>query len=395
MDFENQAIEAILDFCKNTCQDGGITFAKNWKAGRENRKVIGYFPIYVPSELIYAAGALPFNIMVKGYDFSGNKDIEIFYGPRNCSAIKKLTELASNGELSFLDGIFIHNLCSSARSLAYFLKQTLAGKLRVEIIPTPEAIFSKSAINSLVNTYNKVIASLRQITGNKVQEQEIVRSISLYNNIRDLIWKLTKINRKKPQVLSASSLYYIIQSGFYLEPNVYINLLNNILKKLPDSKVSTESKYKIVLETTFCEQIPFELLDEIDKANFYVIDHNTIMGKKWIATNIQTHRRILDSLAKNYLYKIIYFVTLRAKYGPMFKAIIQKLRMLDVKAIIFVTTPACEPASANYEITEKILEEVDIPHLLVKLDKGKLNPQDIKSELTKLSELVQQKSEKK
>ncbi|MGK2944723.1 MAG: benzoyl-CoA reductase subunit C, partial [Desulfuromonadales bacterium] len=56
-------VEKIVDFCQGIFED--ITFAKarQWKDAQPGRKVIGYMPVYVPREIIHAAGMLPLGIL--------------------------------------------------------------------------------------------------------------------------------------------------------------------------------------------------------------------------------------------------------------------------------------------------------------------------------------------
>jgi len=47
-------------------EDLSFTSAREWKAAKPGRKVIGYMPIYVPRELIHAADMLPLGIVGGG-----------------------------------------------------------------------------------------------------------------------------------------------------------------------------------------------------------------------------------------------------------------------------------------------------------------------------------------
>ncbi len=49
----------IVRSCQALYDDLDFTAARDWKAAAPGRKVIGYLPVYVPRELIHAAGMLP------------------------------------------------------------------------------------------------------------------------------------------------------------------------------------------------------------------------------------------------------------------------------------------------------------------------------------------------
>ena len=55
-------------------EDLSFTAAREWKAADPSRKVVGYMPIYVPRELIHAAGMMPLGIV------GGGDQLEVIHG---------------------------------------------------------------------------------------------------------------------------------------------------------------------------------------------------------------------------------------------------------------------------------------------------------------------------
>ncbi|MGC2776142.1 MAG: 2-hydroxyacyl-CoA dehydratase family protein, partial [Bradyrhizobium sp.] len=54
--------------------DLNFNTAREWKAAQAGRKVVGYLPIYVPREIIHAAGMLPLGIV------GGGDQLEVIHG---------------------------------------------------------------------------------------------------------------------------------------------------------------------------------------------------------------------------------------------------------------------------------------------------------------------------
>ena len=65
---------AIVERCQALFDDLDFNAVKQWKAEVPGRKAIGYMPIYVPRELIHAAGMLPVGIM------GGGDQLEVIQG---------------------------------------------------------------------------------------------------------------------------------------------------------------------------------------------------------------------------------------------------------------------------------------------------------------------------
>ena len=76
---------------------------KDWKAAAPGRKAIGYMPIYVPRELVHAAGMLPVGIL------GGGDQLEViqgdaYYQSYICRIPRSTIELGLTGRLDCLDG---------------------------------------------------------------------------------------------------------------------------------------------------------------------------------------------------------------------------------------------------------------------------------------------------
>ena len=70
----NPTTKEIVARCQKLYEDLHFTAARDWKAAEKGRKVIGYLPVYIPRELIHAAGMLPLGIM------GGGDNLEVIHG---------------------------------------------------------------------------------------------------------------------------------------------------------------------------------------------------------------------------------------------------------------------------------------------------------------------------
>ena len=67
-------VQEIVDRCQALFDDLDFNAVKDWKAANPGAKAIGYLPIYVPREIIHAAGMLPVGI------FGGGDQLEVIHG---------------------------------------------------------------------------------------------------------------------------------------------------------------------------------------------------------------------------------------------------------------------------------------------------------------------------
>ena len=68
------SIADIVERCQGLFEDLNFTAARRWKEAEPGRKVIGYMPVYVPREIIHAAGMLPLGVL------GGGDQLEVIHG---------------------------------------------------------------------------------------------------------------------------------------------------------------------------------------------------------------------------------------------------------------------------------------------------------------------------
>ena len=68
------SIQDVVKRCEALFEDLDFNAVKAWKAAHPGARAIGYMPIYVPREIIHAAGMLPVGV------FGGGDQLEVIQG---------------------------------------------------------------------------------------------------------------------------------------------------------------------------------------------------------------------------------------------------------------------------------------------------------------------------
>ena len=108
--------------------DLSFTTARQWKAADPSRKVVGYMPIYVPREIIHAAGMLPLGIV------GGGDQLEVIHGDAYyqsyiCRIPRSTIELGVSGRIDFVDGMLFPSICDVIRNLSGMWKTDVSERL--------------------------------------------------------------------------------------------------------------------------------------------------------------------------------------------------------------------------------------------------------------------------
>ena len=107
----------IVERCEALFEDLHFNAVAQWKAAAPGRKAIGYMPVYVPRELIHAAGMLPVGIL------GGGDALEViqgdaYYQSYICRIPRSTVELGLTGRLDCLDGMLFPSICDVIRNLS-------------------------------------------------------------------------------------------------------------------------------------------------------------------------------------------------------------------------------------------------------------------------------------
>ena len=137
-----------------------------WKAASPDRKVVGYMPIYVPREIIHAAGMLPLGIV------GGGDQLEVIHGDAYyqsyiCRIPRSTIELGVTGRLDFVDGMLFPSICDVIRNLSGMWKMMFP-KVYVRYFDVPQNYKDEIGGNYYVNE----LAELRDALGGVARQAD-------------------------------------------------------------------------------------------------------------------------------------------------------------------------------------------------------------------------------
>lgn len=374
MDFES-----LISRCREMIEDASRQEVLRWK--EQNRgKAIGYFPVYSPLELIYANGMLPVGIMGGG----NRLDVEhadSYFGSFVCSIVKSTTELALRGNLKFLDGIFFHSICDAARNLSFVFKRNFSSQMFVEYIHFPQNPSSPSSVDYLVTELERIRRILEEVNQKPMTEENLRQSIHAYNETRSLIQSLYRIKADTPHLLSTAAAYQLIGAGNSLPPEEHSAMLRAALEEIPNRKVKPKDRVRVILEGSFCEQPPLELLEVLDEAGCYIVDDDLFLGRRWNDTEIPLDRNPVRALAESYIDRARYSSVSHDWRRPRFRRLIERVRQSRAEAVVFCIAKFCEPALLDYPLFKDTLEREGIRHIFLEFEEKMWTFEKLRNEI--------------
>lgn len=336
-----------------------------WKAEHPGAKAIGYFPVYAPSEIIHACGALPVAIHGAG-DRLDLQFADARFGSFICSIVKSTLELGLTDRLKPFDGLLFTSICDSARNLCFVAQRNLTGQY-IDFIHLPHNCPSDAAMEFLTADYDRVRREIGNLTGRVADDAALRRSIELYNTNRRLTNDLYALRSRAPQLLSSYELYLLVRAGDLLPVEDHNELLIEALDRVATSAKPRDS-IRIVVEGSFCEQPPLELIKLIEAAGCYIVEDDFTLGRRWFRHAIPLEGDPLRNLAEAYVRDSVYSSVRHDGERTRVDGLIDKVRTNRADAVLSFIAKFCEPALFDYVLFKRELERLGIPHLLLEFE---------------------------
>jgi benzoyl-CoA reductase subunit C len=348
---------------------GDLSFpeVRRWKEEHPGGKAIAHFPVYAPVELIHACGAFPVSLNGAG-DRLDIQHADARFGSFICSIVKTTLEMGMTNHLDVMDGILFSTICDSARNLCYVLKRNYPN-MYLDFMHLPHNPAPGSGVSQfLADEYTRIKTEIEAMTGKKATDDELRKSIALYNKNRSLLRDLYSLRSERPEVVRTSELYTLMRIGNFIPVETHNQWLADALEDLRGRTAKSRDSIRVVIEGSFCEQPPLDLIKIIEDAGCYVVDDDFILGRRWFTEDVPVDGNPLLALADSYVNRSVYSSVRHDYRKPRHKELVKKVRSRNARAVIMLIAKFCEPALFDYVLFKRELEAQQIPHLLLEFE---------------------------
>jgi benzoyl-CoA reductase subunit C len=340
---------------------------RRWRDRHPDGKVIGTFPVWVPTEIIHAAGALPVAL------YGGGTLIDIEHADARmqsfiCSIARSTLELGLRGYLETLDGMVFPSICDVARNLSGVWARNFPRQW-VFYIHLPENPESRHAVPYMVAELRRLVQGLEALTGRPVSSEALWRSIELYEENRRLIQTLYRIKAEEPDRLSTCETYVLVRAGAQVPVEEHNRLLTEALGDIQARTIHRRrDRVRVLLEGSFCEQPPLDFLWVLEEAGCAILDDDLLLGRRFLETTVPRGGDPLEALAVAYLRS---GRSTAVRYeGPnrRVETFLDRVRRLRVDGVIFAYAKFCDPAQFDYVVLKEHLERAGVPYLVLEFE---------------------------
>jgi len=369
----------IVAQCQEIFDDLEFTHARRWKEAVAGRRVVAYMPIYVPCEIIHAAGMLPLGIL------GGGENLEVIHGDAYyqsyiCRIPRSTLELGVTGKLSFVDGFLFPSICDVIRNLSGIWK-LLFPKVYIRYFDVPQNFADGVGGSYYVRELQELRDGLAALGGQPITSDGLRASIALYNENRRLVREVYALRARAPWLTPTSEVYLVMRAGMAMPVEEHSLLLREYLAAAEASARPVRDNCRVVLNGVFCEQPPLNLIKAIEMSGCYVVDDDFMLVNRWLLDDVPTEGDPIEALAQAFLHRS---AETSAKYQPdhrlMGTYILDAVRDSSAEGVIFAAPSFCDPALLERPMLEKRLEEAGIPHIGFKFAENSAQMQPVREQ---------------
>jgi benzoyl-CoA reductase subunit C len=347
--------------------DPAFPSVRAWKA-RTGGRAVGYFPVHPPSELIHAAGLLPVGVM------GGGTRVEIDHADSRmqsfvCSISRSTLELGLTSRLDCLDGMVFTTICDVARNLSGVWKRNFGGAMMTELLHMPQQSNHEAAIEYLRAEFARFTGRLEALSGQAVTPERLSDSIALFNLGRRRLRELYAARAKNPERVSAAEAYVLARLGCVLPKDEHIRLLDQALADIAARTAKPRDGVRVVLEGSFCEQPPLELLEIIEEAGCQVVDDDLVVGQRWYQGEVPADGPDpMANLARAYVNGSRMTSVRHQGAARRSETMVGRMREARAEGVLFVSAKFCEPALYDFVLCKDVLERTKVPFLSLEFE---------------------------
>jgi len=355
-----RALAALVERAEGLYHDVAFAATRVWKEANPGRKAVGCLPVYFPSELIHAVGALPVNVM------GGGDDVEIirgdaYYQSYICHIPRSTIEMSLNGSLDCMDGMVFPSICDVIRNLSGMWKLLFAD--RPAWYFDMQQSFDDIGRDFYAHELELLWKEIAELAGIPAEDDALCDSIDLFNENRRLIEALYDRRREQPWLYPTSEIYGVQRAGDQLPVEEHNALLREYMELAAASARHPIDNARVVIVGSFCEQPPLNLLRTIERAGCYVVDDDLILGNRLIRGDVTGHREktpiraLVDAFIDR--ARAAAFLLTEDEKGAQ---LVARLKEANAEGVLFCAPSFCDPALLDQPMLVTAVEKAGLPY---------------------------------
>ncbi|ADL08451.1 double-cubane-cluster-containing anaerobic reductase [Thermosediminibacter oceani] len=353
-------------------------------------KVVGTFCVYVPDELIVAAGAI-------GIGLCGGSQFWVPDGekvlPKNtCPLIKSFMGAKITRTCPYFQScdLLVGETTCDGKKKAWEILENYAD---IHVMHLPQ-MKRDVDIKAWVQEIEILKEKLEKLTGNEITPDKLKDAIRLINEKRRALKRLYELRKARPVPISGKDALLVSQIAFYDDPERFTSKVNDLCDELEERVKSGEGVFpahaKRILITGTPMAIPnWKLHHIVESSGAVVVCEETCTGTRYFENFVEEASNTLEgqfrALAERYMKtNCACFTPNRGRIDD----IIRLAREYEADGVIYYNLQFCQPYAVEYELVRRALQKEGIPVILIETDYSENDSEQVKTRVQAFLEML-------
>lgn len=336
----------------------------NYKA--QGKKAIGVLPYYVPEELVYAGGMVPFGIW--GSNTKTISRAKEYCASFYCTIAQLAIEMLLDGTMDELDGIITPTICDTLRPMSQNFRFAMRDKMSVIFLAHPQNRFGPAGLQFCIDQYSHIRAELEKITGEAITDEAIQNSITVYNKSRAARRKFVKLAADHCDVVAPTKRAAVLKAAWFMLKDEYtakLDALNAALEALP---VCDWKGTKVVTSGIICDNP--NLLACFEENHIAIaaddVAHESRAFRTDVPANDDPMMALAQQLAATDYDVLLYDPTSNKNRRGEYVA--QLVKDSGAQGLVVFMQQFCDPEEMEYPYLKRAMDNAGIPHIKLGID---------------------------
>ena len=332
----------------------------------QGKKSIGVLPYYAPEELVYAGGMVPFGVWG-----TNNKNIShakeycaTFY----CTIAQLSLEMLLDGTLDGLSGIITPTICDTLRPMSQNIRVAMGDKMPVIFLAHPQNRSTTYGLKFCVDQYSNVRKELEKITGKAITDEDIAKSIKVYNASRKARREFVKLASEHCDVIKPTVRSVVLKAAFFMLKDEYTAKLEELNRELAALPICQWSGKKIVTSGIICDNPA--LLEALEDNNIAIAADDVAYESRAFRIDVPEDADPMMALAKQFANidcDVLLYDPESAKNNRG-EFVAKLVKDSGADGLILFMQQFCDPEEMEYPYLKKALDAAKIPHIKIGID---------------------------
>jgi benzoyl-CoA reductase/2-hydroxyglutaryl-CoA dehydratase subunit BcrC/BadD/HgdB len=369
----------------------GVRPAELIEHQKNGGKVFGTFCVYVPDEIIFAAGGIATGLC-GGSQFwvaGGEKVL-----PANtCPLIKASVGARLDGTCPFfkIADMYIGETTCDGKKKAW---EILQQEVPVHVMDIPQMKREKDIL-AWKEEIRLLLKRIEEFTGNKVTPEILAEKIKMINNKRKALARLYNTRKSSPVPISGKDALLVTQIAFYDDPVRNAEQVNKLCDEL-EARISKgegvfpKNAPRILITGTPMAIPNWKLHHIIETSGAAVVVEELCTGTRYFENLVDESGKTLDEQIKALAER--YMKTNCACFTPNTGRIDDILRLVKeyhVDGVIECNLQFCGLYSTEAYLVQQKLKEADVPYMHLETDYSEQDLEQIRTRVQAFIELLE------